>query len=209
MADWRSLIVATAILFLFGERIEAKAKELPPPDYAAIRAAAQATEPGKDYVDLLPARLEACGDLARRHSMIGTTIDMIESKYIMEECLKGMIAKIAELHFGPDIYGPCGIEAFLDKFAEAFYIDYGAAMMVEDECGEEGHCGSMYAVLPHDPYIRFLRETVEMMVLKIKGNVTTPETQLRRDAMTVLRIPGDFVTPEWRRWRDAWRAAYE
>jgi hypothetical protein len=207
MTAWRSLIVV-AMLSLFGGRIEAKAKELPPPDYAAIRAAAQATEPGKDYVDLLPERLTACDELARSYNMSGTTSAMIESKYIMEECLKGMIVKVAELHFDPDAYGPCGIEAFLDKFAEAFYIDYGAAMMVEAECGEEPPCGSMYAVLPHDPYIKFLSDTVEMLVLKIKGNIVTPETQRWRDAMIVLRIPGDFVTPEWRRWRDAWRTAY-
>ena len=208
MLAWRSLTVAAGILFLPGGCIDAKAEDLPPPDYPAIRAAARQTEPGKDYLDLLPARLEACADLAETYNMTGITSAMIESKYIMEECLKSMIGKIAEVYFGPDIHGPCGIETFLDKFARTFYVDYGAAMMVEDECGEEGPCGSMYAVLPHDDYINFLRETVEMMVLKIKGNIVTPKTQRRRDAMIVLRIPGDIVTPEWRSWRNAWRAAY-
>ncbi|MGH6932986.1 MAG: hypothetical protein ACREEE_11200 [Dongiaceae bacterium] len=187
MTAWRLSIVAAGMLFLSGGCVDAMAGEPPPPDYPAIRAAARQAEPGKDYLDVLPARLEACRKLADSYNITGITSFMIESKYIVRECLTAMIVKIAELHPEKNDYAPCGIEAILDKFAKPYYMIYDKEMDRESECGDE-YCGTMAELHPHDKYIGFLRGTVEMMV---------------------LRIEGDERTPKWRHWRDAWREAYD
>lgn len=185
---YRMLTIVLAGCFVFGTAVCAAApEEPPPPDYDAIRSAAQKSDPDKDYVDVLPERLGECKDTARPYNRTGITSAMVESKFLLMLCLEAMMAMMAELYFERDAFGPGGIGARLDEVAKPLFTIFEDTMTKATDC-EGRPCGSIFEqIAPRDQYLKFLHGMIEFMV---------------------LRIYGYQITPAWERWRDAWRAAY-
>lgn len=161
-------------------------KQLPPPDYDAIEAAAQRVEPGHEYVAVLADRLRECTATATPYASSPITADMVESKVIRMTCLRAMMRRMAELYFEPGAFGLGGIEARIDELSKPLYTIYYNVLNKGMHC-EGRPCGSIFEQLaPRDEYVDFLLDLTRFMAS------FAPEGS----------VPGD-----WRNWQCAWAKA--
>jgi len=143
---------------------DAALPELPEPAYDRIEAMAQRTEPGKEYVAGVIARLRECTDAATPYAESPITTDMVESKVIRMVCLNAIMGKLAELYFEPDSFGEGGIGARIDELKTPLYAIYYGARNGNRGCLGTS-CGTINNSLsPRDDYVAFLLDLTQYII---------------------------------------------
>jgi hypothetical protein len=157
-----ALLACFILILSSGPVLPAK---LPPPDYDAIKRAAQRVDKDREYVDSLPERLAECMETAESYASSMSVDDMVESTFIQEACLRAMMRKLAELYFAPGAFESGGIDARIEELGKPLYMIFEHFSVMGPECG--GHaCGSIADVLtPRAQYVSFLRELAELMAI--------------------------------------------
>jgi hypothetical protein len=164
MPLFRLMTVLSCLCLAMAARAYEPPLELPEPDYDRIRAMAQRTESGKEYVTGVIARLRECTDTATPYAESPITTDMVESKVIHMVCLNEIMAKLEELYFEPDSFGEGGIKARIDELKNPLYAIYLGAHNGHWGC-DGRFCGTAAASLfPRDDYVWFLLDLTEYII---------------------------------------------
>jgi hypothetical protein len=133
--------VVLLLLLLCLHALGARAGEswLPEPDYAEIARKAQRVDPGQPYVAALPARHWECDETAELYFQSGVTSSMAQGGYILTECHAAMLAKLAELYYRPDSFGPDGMSELALRLRQGlgrlYHGIYGRRIKCRQVCG--------------------------------------------------------------------------
>lgn len=142
---WPGLGLSLAILLTHTAVAEDAAQVLGEPDLAAIQQAAQRVDPARDYVQRLPDRAAECQAAARPYIKTHTTQGLVIAEVIWSACLKGMLIRMAEVHYDADVFGEGGMSALTERLEDDLARLYYGIYQHQRDCN---YCGTMYAMAP-------------------------------------------------------------